>query len=159
MAIRLIKEKGNLFDFPGEVICNAVNCEGKMAGGIAAQFAQKFRDMNIDYKQNCLHNFVAIGKCGYHEISDSSWKVIANIPTMEFAGSEASIADICKSLDDFFYYVTEEKIRSVVMPYLGCGVGGLAPQIFEQILETYKLKHDVTIILVEYCPPKSPFEG
>lgn len=155
MSLKLIKCKGDIFDTSADIICNAVNCRGAMCGGIAAAFKSKFPKMNEAYEDACNEGkgIVKIGSGHFYKLSateSNNWHIIANVPTMKLPGSEASVIDISLSLINLFEFASNHGYKTIAMPYLGCGVGGLEPEIFEKMLRTYKTEDDITVLLVEY---------
>lgn len=152
MSLKVIKIKGNIFDTKADVICNAVNCIGVMGAGVAKAFADKFPEMYWSYQNSCKSKMVNIGKGHYFYLSDEdNWKMIANVPTMFYPGSIANLGDISLSLCDLFEVMNTHHLNTVVMPFLGCGIGRVKPKEFENLLYNFRTKHDISVLLVEYA--------
>lgn len=122
-----IKElKGNILESRADAIVNTVNCVGVMGKGIALQFKQAFPDNFTAYKRACDKNQVRPGSMFVHETGRLlPPKYIINFPTKRHWKGRARIDDIRLGLDDLVQTIESLEIRSVAVPPLGCGNGGL----------------------------------
>ncbi len=126
--IKMIKETvGNLFEAKAEALVNAVNCVGVMGKGIALQFRQKFPAAYFnDYKLACQKGELAIGKVHIFELkTQHNPRFIVNFPTKNHWRDQSRIADIESGLQSLAEAVEQYEIKSMAMPALGCGLGGL----------------------------------
>jgi O-acetyl-ADP-ribose deacetylase (regulator of RNase III) len=127
----MIKEtKGNLFEAKAEALVNAVNCVGVMGKGIAWQFRREFsEDCFRDYKRACQSDELAIGKVHVYELKttlvETSPRFIVNFPTKNHWRGQSRIEDIESGLRSLVEAVERYEIKSLAMPALGCGLGGL----------------------------------
>lgn len=125
----MIKETGgNLFEAKTEVLVNAVNCVGVMGKGIALQFKQKFPvDYFKAYKHACQNGELTIGKVQVFELKNAQTNplYIINFPTKNHWREQSRIEYIESGLHSLVEAVEQYEIKSIAMPALGCGLGGL----------------------------------
>ncbi len=121
-----IKKSGNLLEEHVEAYINTVNCVGIMGKGIALQFKQAYPDNYNAYKNACNKNEVQIGKMFVFELNSlMEKKYIINFPTKKHWKEKSEIDYIEKGLDDLVSVIDKYKIKSIAIPPLGCGYGGL----------------------------------
>ena len=119
-------ESGDLLSFDAEALVNAVNCRGSMAGGIARQFKIRFPEYNRAYEEACERGEIRLGAVQLYETGNPEPPYyFVNFPTMDLPGQKARIEDIESGLADLRRQLAERGIRSIAIPALGCGVGGL----------------------------------
>jgi O-acetyl-ADP-ribose deacetylase (regulator of RNase III) len=131
----ITETKGNLLKAKTEALVNAVNCVGVMGKGIAWQFRREFSENYFkNYKRACQSGELAIGKvCVYSldsalahaRVSDFSPRFIVNFPTKNHWRGQSRIEDIESGLRSLVEVVERYEIKSIAMPALGCGLGGL----------------------------------
>jgi O-acetyl-ADP-ribose deacetylase (regulator of RNase III) len=124
----IVETTGNLFEANAEALINAVNCVGIMGKGIALQFKQKFpADYFKAYKIACQNGELAIGSVQVFELENAqtNLRYIINFPTKRHWREQSRIADIERGLQSLVKAVELYGIKSVAMPALGCGLGGL----------------------------------
>ena len=139
---------GNLFDSEAEVIVNTVNCEGFMGKGIAYQFKNKYPEMFEEYKEKCNNGELRVGRL--HMYTKSNPKII-NFPTKNKWREKSKINYINEGLIALAEMIEEEKIKSIAMPPLGTGNGGLAWGDVKIAIERYlkDLANQVEIVVYE----------
>jgi O-acetyl-ADP-ribose deacetylase (regulator of RNase III) len=146
--------KGNLLDAQTEAIVNTVNTVGVMGKGIALQFREAFPDNYKAYKRATDAKAVQIGKMFVTENHALTGpKYIINFPTKKHWRQPSRIEYITAGLQDLRRVLLKEQIRSVALPPLGCGNGGLdwleVRQLIEAELNDLPLTH-----IVVYEPTK-----
>lgn len=114
--------KGNLFDSKAEALVNTVNCVGIMGKGIAYQFKRAFPEMNKDYVRLCREGKVRLGEVTSYE---ERGKLVVNFPTKNHWRSASDLKDIRTGLKALRNLIVAKQIRSIAIPPLGCGNGGL----------------------------------
>lgn len=154
----MIKEtKGNLLEAKTEAIINTVNTVGVMGKGIALQFRQAFtKDYFNDYQRACKNKELEIGKVHvYSRNTLENPRYIINFPTKKHWKGKSKLEDIEAGLQDLVRIVEEYKIKSIAMPPLGCGNGGLDWSAVKTLIEKYFAEiSDVNLSL--YVPSGSP---
>ena len=119
--------KGNLLEAPVEALVNTVNTQGIMGKGIALQFKQAFPAMFRDYEKACKAGEVRLGKVHVYDLGGLTGgpRWIINFPTKGHWRERSRLADIEAGLRDLVATVQRLGIRSIAVPPLGCGNGGL----------------------------------
>ena len=122
--------EGNILDDDAQALVNTVNCKGVMGSGLALQFKEAYEDMFEAYKQACTENKVQLGKMHVWKqegqsslISETS--IIINFPTKHHWKDKSNLEDIKLGLQDLRKVIAQEKIDTIAIPQLGCGLGGL----------------------------------
>lgn len=127
MAIRY--KTGDMFEQPAEAIVNTVNCVGVMGKGVALEFKRRWPENFRAYKRLCDAGELAPGKLFIFENSDilgeANHRFLINFPTKQHWRAQSKIEYIESGLDAFVNEVRRLRIKSVALPPLGCGNGGL----------------------------------
>jgi O-acetyl-ADP-ribose deacetylase (regulator of RNase III)/uncharacterized protein YwgA len=113
---------GDLFASDAQTLVNTVNCVGVMGKGVALEFKKRWPKMFEDYELRCQRKQVRLGEPYLYRDGARS---IINFPTKEHWRSSSRIADIERGLDYLVTHAGEWGIRSLALPPLGCGNGGL----------------------------------
>ena len=117
---------GNLLEVNADALVNTVNCDGFMGKGIALQFKQAFPRNFKAYEQACRAGEVVLGKM---LVFDNGGllrpRFIINFPTKRHWRNKSRIEDIDAGLKALVDEVRRLQIRSIAVPPLGCGLGGL----------------------------------
>jgi O-acetyl-ADP-ribose deacetylase (regulator of RNase III) len=140
----IILKHGNLLEDESNALVNTVNCVGVMGKGIALQFKQAFPEVFTEYEKACRREKVQPGKM--QVVATKSLlnpKYIINFPTKRHWKNKSRMEDVESGLVDLTRVVKDLGLKSVAIPPLGCGNGGLRwsdvrPKIesaFEQLPE------------------------
>jgi O-acetyl-ADP-ribose deacetylase (regulator of RNase III) len=117
---------GNLLEAEAEALVNTVNTVGVMGKGIALMFKESFPENFKAYALACEKGEVKLGKMFVTHRSDllgPEW--IINFPTKQHWRYPSKLKWIEEGLDDLKRVVRERNIRSIALPPLGAGNGGL----------------------------------
>ncbi len=114
---------GDLFESRAQTLVNAVNCVGVMGKGVALEFKKRFPAKFADYVSRCERKAVRLGEPYLYRDVSGQW--IINFPTKDHWRSPSRLQGIERGLDYFAAHAAEWGIKSVAMPALGCGNGGL----------------------------------
>jgi O-acetyl-ADP-ribose deacetylase (regulator of RNase III) len=120
--------QGNLLAAKVDALVNTVNTEGVMGKGIALQFRQAFPAMYKAYVADSKAGRVKLGEMNVFDLGgllDYGPRWIINFPTKGHWKSRSRLGDIAKGLESLTVTVCDLKIRSIAVPPLGCGHGGL----------------------------------
>jgi O-acetyl-ADP-ribose deacetylase (regulator of RNase III) len=118
--------RGNLLDADVDALVNTVNTEGAMGKGVALQFRRAFPANYDAYKAACSRGEVEIGRMFVTETHRLDGpRLIINFPTKRHWRSKSQLADIEAGLADLRRVLADGEVRSVAVPALGCGLGGL----------------------------------
>ena len=127
--MKLELKHNDLLKQQADAIINTVNCVGIMGKGIALQFKKAFPENYKAYAKACKNNEVKIGKMFVYQTgfldSNIHSKYIINFPTKEHWRGNSKIEYIEEGLDDLYNVIQNLNIKTLAMPPLGCGNGGL----------------------------------
>lgn len=134
-----------------DAIVNTVNCVGVMGKGIALQFKNKWPANYSAYEAACKARQV---RPGAMFVFDSGGLIkpnfIINFPTKDHWRGKSRIEFIREGLVDLVAQVKRLGIRSIAIPPLGCGNGGLAwDEVRPLIEQAFGVLEDVEIRLFE----------
>lgn len=143
--------RGNLLEADVEALVNTVNCVGYMGKGIALQFKKAFPENFRAYQRACQAGQVQPGSMFvYPTGSMLSPRYIINFPSKRHWRGKSRIEDIQAGLVDLIEVVRKQRIASIAVPPLGCGLGGLDwNQVRPMIEEAFAAVPDVDLILFE----------
>lgn len=117
---------GNLLEAPVEALVNTVNTVGVMGKGVALQFKRAFPENFAAYEQASKTGEVRPGKMfifATHALHGPHY--IINFPTKRHWRDPSRIEDIEAGLRALIAEIRRLGIRSIAVPPLGCGNGGL----------------------------------
>ena len=119
-------KSGDIFAVNAEAIVNPVNCVGVMGGGLALQFKTRYPENLRAYAEACQADEVQPGRMFVFETNISvNPRYIVNFPTKRHWQDDSRIDDIEDGLSDLARIIRDLDIRSIAVPALGCGLGGL----------------------------------
>ncbi|MFH1008534.1 MAG: macro domain-containing protein, partial [Candidatus Latescibacterota bacterium] len=147
---------GNLLEANAEALVNTVNCVGVMGKGIALQFKQAFPDNYTYYAKSCKTGQMQPGRVlVYKNGSMFRPKYIINFPTKRHWKGKSKMTDIDAGLMDLIAQIRLLGIRSIAIPPLGAGLGGLNwLEVKTRIESAFADLPDVQVLLFE--PKGSP---
>lgn len=117
---------GDILKADAEAIVNTVNCVGIMGRGIALQFKKAFPANFRAYALACEDGEVQPGKMFVHDTgSFANPRYIINFPTKRHWKGKSRMEDIDSGLLALAREIRERGIKSVAVPPLGAGLGGL----------------------------------
>lgn len=140
---------GDMLSAETEALVNTVGVMGK---GIALQFKDQYPNNFAAYHAACKAKQVEVGKMFVFEeqpmIGDK--KIIINFPTKKDWKHKSKIEYVESGLKDLAKVIEERRIKSIAMPPLGCGNGGLDWEDVKVLIEKYLSGlTDVDIIVYE----------
>lgn len=139
---------GDLLKADVDALVNAVNTVGVMGRGIALQFKTAFPDNFRAYKSACDSGEVRPGKV--HIVRLDSGLVVVNFPTKTDWRKPSKLDYIRDGLVDLVAQVQQLGIRSIAVPALGCGNGGLDWMEVKPLIEnSFSGLPDVKVMLFE----------
>ena len=118
--------QGDLLEQRVDAIVNTVNTVGVMGKGIALQFKRKWPANTKAYEAACKQGEVVPGRMFVFDNGGLvEPKFIINFPTKRHWRQPSRMADIEAGLVDLVAQVKRLNIKSIAIPPLGCGNGGL----------------------------------
>ncbi|MDP2661353.1 MAG: macro domain-containing protein [Dehalococcoidia bacterium] len=143
--------QGNIVRADAEALVNTVNCVGVMGRGIALQFRKAFPDNYRLYKAACDRHEVQIGRMlvyNLNRLQDPHY--IINFPTKRHWKVKSRLEDIEAGLVALVEEVRSRSIRSIAVPPLGCGLGGLNwHDVGPRIEQAFRALPEVRVLLFE----------
>lgn len=117
---------GDILKADAEAIVNTVNCVGIMGRGIALQFKKAFPANFHAYALACKEGEVQPGRMFVHDTGVfTNPRYIINFPTKRHWKGKSRMEDIDSGLIALAREVRERGIKSIAIPPLGAGLGGL----------------------------------
>lgn len=143
--------QGNLLDAPADALVNTVNEVGVMGKGIALQFRDAFPESAREYQRAAKDGRVQVGHVLVTE-NPSLLKPhrIIHFPTKKNWRHPSQLAWVREGLRDLVRVVKNEHIKSIALPPLGCGNGGLEwAQVRREIEAAFAELPDVDVTVFE----------
>lgn len=145
--------QGNLLEARAEVLVNTVNTVGVMGKGIALMFKERFNENFRRYAAACKAKEVQTGKMfvtPVHELDGPRW--IVNFPTKQHWRAPSRMEWVVEGLQDLRRFLIEQQVKSIAIPPLGAGNGGLEwAEVREQI---ERVLGDLDIDILVFEPTK-----
>ena len=119
-------KSGDILKTDAEALVNTVNCVGIMGRGIALQFKHAFPANFKAYAAACARREVQPGRMFVYDTGYvSNPKYIINFPTKRHWRGKSRLEDIESGLSALVREIEIRNIRSIALPPLGAGLGGL----------------------------------
>lgn len=166
---QLIELEGDLFNSTADAYAHGVNTEGLMGAGIAVAFKHQWPHMYSTYKTACkVHHLppgetfvwdtqptlsqlpcvrtpkmVAAKQAEIDAFTNPRW--IYNIASQDAPGPNAKLEWFERGLLRALKHAEENEVKTIAMPRIGCGIGGLDWEDVRDIIEHYAEKSTVDI--------------
>ena len=141
--------RGDLFAAHLPAIGHGVNCAGRMARGIAVEFASRWPDMYRYYQDICEGGAL-------HPGDVMPWHapgiVVFNLATQEHWRKNATLEAISRSVQKAMDIAHHEGIRKLGIPRIGAGLGGLDWADVSAVIKPIAHDHPVALMVYEYDP-------
>ncbi len=149
---------GNLLEDNAEAIVNTVNTVGVMGKGIALMFKEAFPENFKAYKKACDNKEVTLGRMFVmpsEQLFGPKW--IINFPTKGHWRYPTKMEWVEDGLKDLKHIIFLHNIKSIAIPPLGSGNGGLNwSDVKPKIVSAFKDIEDVQITIYE---PTSKYQN
>lgn len=144
--------RGDLLQAGADALVNAVNTEGVMGKGLALQFKRAFPDAFRAYAAACRRGELRTGKVHVFRRAAPPFFIV-HFPTKQSWREPSRIEWIRDGLTDLVAQVRTLGIRSIAVPPLGCGLGGLAwTDVEPLILDAFETLPGLRAIVYEPLP-------
>ena len=154
MPIRFVS--GDLFSnaFGAKAFAHGCNCCGSMSAGIAAGFKDRYPEMYEEYRRLCKAKPREFNPGDVFLWQEKGKPSVFNLATQEdYWRSRATYANIETVLKNMRDLADRDSIRSIALPRIGAGYGGLSWKkcrvIVEQVFEGWTGK---LYVYEEYVP-------
>ncbi|GHU10658.1 Appr-1-p processing protein [Betaproteobacteria bacterium] len=147
---------GDILKSEADALVNTVNCVGVMGRGIALQFKNMYPENFKAYEAACNREAVQPGHMFVFETGQlTPPRFIINFPTKRHWRGKSRIEDIEAGLIDLVKVIRDRGIRSIAIPPLGSGLGGLDWNEVRPRIERALVELDDVQVLV-YEPKGAP---
>jgi len=140
---------GNLLESEAEAVINTVNTVGVMGKGIALMFKDRYPENFKAYAAACKDDQVRLGKMFVTpgvELGGPRW--IINFPTKKHWRYPTKPEWVRDGLQALKRFIIEKDVKSVALPPLGCGNGGLDWSLVRPMIEEALAELDEVDIIV-----------
>ncbi len=149
-------KSGDILREDAEAIINTVNCVGVMGRGIALQFKNTFPQNFKAYAAACKKEEVQPGRMFVFETGQlTNPRYIINFPTKRHWRGKSRIEDIETGLMDLVEVIHRYNIKSIAIPPLGSGLGGLDWADVKKRIES-AMKPLTSVRVIVYEPRGAP---
>lgn len=129
-------KRGDILADDAEALVNTVNCVGVMGRGIALQFKKAYPENFKAYERACKSKSVQPGRMLIHDTSCITGpRYVINFPTKRHWRGKSKLKDVETGLAALVADVQRLGIRSIAVPPLGCGLGGLDWGVVRPMIE------------------------
>lgn len=143
----VIDMHGDIFQSTCQVLGNPVNCIGPMGAGLAKSFRERFKGLEDSWKEHCSSGSAFPGEA-YLWPGESRW--VANITTKDHWKNPSHLEWISSALESLQGEMDWNKLTSVALPALGCGLGGL---LFPDVRDLVHAQFEGSDLRVELYAP------
>lgn len=152
----ITRTSGNLLTSNAEALVNTVNTEGVMGKGIALQFKKAYPAMYDAYRAAAKAGEIRLGRVQVWESGQlTGARFVINFPTKGHWKSRSKLSDVEAGLADLIDVIRNLGIRSIAVPPLGCGNGGLDWQDVEPVIvAAFEQVPEVDVLL--FAPDGAP---
>ena len=142
---------GDIFAADVEALVNPVNCVGVMGAGLALEFKKRFPGNFDAYYIRHLSKGIHPGMTYCFKTGTLKNPVfIINFPTKRHWSDKSRMEDIESGLMVLIVCIKEFDIRSIAIPALGCGLGGLNwANVRPRIVDALSGIYDLRVIIFE----------
>ena len=147
----MVKVKiGNILNCNEDFIVHQVNCQGIMGGGLARQLADRYLELEEDYREYCKYYNFDYNKLkgNYRSYVGDNCKVVINIFSQK-PNFDTDYEALRKCLEQVKKDARELK-ASIAIPYrIGCGIANGDWDIVYKIIEEVFNGYNVTLYKLE----------
>lgn len=142
---------GNLLESDAEALVNTVNTVGVMGKGIALQFKNAFPDNYKKYVHACKQKTLQVGTLLVVQDHSQLYgtKIIINFPTKTDWRKPSEYTYVEQGLSELSKYIEDHNIKSIAIPPLGAGNGGLLWANVKTLIHQYLAESPATIWVYE----------
>lgn len=124
----ILPVQGDLLQAEVEALVNPVNLVGVMGKGLALQFKETFPETSAPYSAACKAGRFHVGEVLTVALKPRARplpKYVIHFPTKRHWREKSRLEDVVAGLGSLVREVERLKVRSIAVPPLGCGLGGL----------------------------------
>jgi O-acetyl-ADP-ribose deacetylase (regulator of RNase III) len=151
-------KSGEILLEDAEALVNTVNTVGIMGRGVALRFKEAFPENFRAYQAACRRHEIQPGRMFVFETKRlTNPRFIINFPTKRHWRGRSRLSDIESGLEALATEIRRRGIRSIAIPPLGSGLGGLEwTDVRPRIQRALRDLNDVRIVVFEPLPRAEP---
>lgn len=146
MSIRIMH--GDILESEAEAIVIPVNCVGVMGAGLAKQLRDRYPHVYADYRAECSEGNMEVGQINVAYFEPA----VVYFPTKDHWRNKSKLEWIEQGMNGLEDAIRESKWKSIALPALGCGLGGLNWSSVLPLIE--KVTNKFPKVLFEIYPPQ-----
>lgn len=125
---------GNILQSTADVLVNTVNTVGIMGKGIALAFKKAYPDNYKAYRAAFEEDKLRTGKMFVFKTALFQPRYIVNFPTKKHWRNKSKLEYVSEGLDDLLRLINDLDVKSIAIPPLGCGNGGLQWSVVKRLI-------------------------
>ncbi|QBZ72669.1 ADP-ribosyltransferase [Gordonia phage GodonK] len=142
------RKQGDMFSEHADAYAHGVNTMGRMGAGVAKIVADTWPECRDAYIAMCAHGFNP-GETYAWRSDTGIW--VYNVASQRFPGRDARLYWLKDGLEDMYLHARGNLVKSISMPVIGGGIGGLDPNDCITTIENVAAQYpDVTTTVWEY---------
>lgn len=141
----LISTTGNLLDCPARGLVSPVNCVGVAGAGLARQFRERWPEQVAEYAAFCKTGRMQPGIV--HDALLPDGRRLISVPTKNHWKDDSTLEIVAMGLAALKNYLDETGLKTIAVPALGCGLGGLPKWQVARLVQ-YWLGNSSSVIYV-----------
>jgi O-acetyl-ADP-ribose deacetylase (regulator of RNase III) len=143
--------RGDILKAKADALVNTVNTVGVMGRGIALQFSKAFPEVFKAYEAACRRGDVQVGEVMSYDLNRFEQPhYVINVPTKRHWRGKSRIEYVESGLAALVAEVRRLGLKSVAVPALGCGLGGLDwDEVRPRIERAFEALPEVRVLLFE----------
>lgn len=143
--------RGDILKAKADALVNTVNTVGVMGRGIALQFSKAFPEVLKAYEAACKRGDVRVGEVLSYDLNRfEEPHYVINVPTKKHWRGKSRMEYVESGLRALVAEVKRLGVKSVAVPPLGCGLGGLDwSEVRPRIEQAFEAVPDVRVLLFE----------
>lgn len=146
----------DIFESGSEALVNPVNCVGVAGKGLAAEFKKRFPLNFRDYLDICRVGGLGPGECHIGRVEKG--KQIINLATKQHWQDPSQLKWVERGVANLCQFAQVWDFKTIALPALGCGCGGLDWPIVKRLIVATVAKHNKkykspeSVTLIVYSP-------
>lgn len=137
LSIIMCKPTDDIFLSGADALVNPVNCVGVMGAGLAAVYKKRYPSMFKEYKEVCSLGKLQLGKLHIYKVDE--FLTIVNFPTKVDYREDSVLGSVETGMEALQQWTetAKKRVKSIAIPALGCGLGGLEWSVVEPVILKY----------------------
>ena len=142
----------NLLNSDADVLVCTVNMVGVMGKGLALEVKRRWPEIENSYQLAIENGDLAIGRVWASRVGDLfDDKLILLFPTKNHWKNPSRMSYIDRGLESLVSWISDNNIKSIAIPPLGCGNGGLS---WLEVLPRIETVMSEVVCEIEIYPPQ-----